>query len=401
LTLQGVLTCLLLVWMRTPSANGWLEGSLHSGCSSWRFRWRPCLRLPGPPIKAYSDRDWLDGAGSLFLRIAQNTRSINVLVAGFFLSFLLSITVFSGIPQEPLPRFLYLFEIALARSAPLLIWLCLAALQLIGLVYLGVPMVRTYLVKTVLVGALLSVLFVFYWLGGVRQLVEAMTARRPTNPHTLNMLAGCTKQDTPIPAISTGCQCSLYPIATLFARYVRAGVLPAGKVLELILSFLSGSAGLIFSRYFRPLHTLNLMLIITFLVFIFKTAFFQTEVLFYFLNFCLFWCLWRLLHRPSIPIAILTGLMAGLAHLTKASILPGLVLYLIFALLKGLWVLFRQRRAGQVAPARQPASIYFLVVPVVALVFLASVFPYIRTAKRITGHYFYNVNSTFYIWYDN
>jgi hypothetical protein len=32
--------------------------------------------------------------------------------------------------------------------------------------------------------------------------------------------------------------------------------------------------------------------------------------------------------------------------------------------------------------------------------FLVSVFPYIQTAKRITGHYFYNVNSTFYVWYD-
>jgi hypothetical protein len=337
--------------------------------------------------KAYSDRDWLDGAGSLFLRIAQNTRSINVLVAGFFLSFLLSITAFSGIPQEPLPRFLYLFEIALARSAPLLIWLCLATLQLIGLVYLVVPMVRTYLVKTVLVGALISVLFVFYWLGGVGQLVEA------------NDRPGATDQSSYIEyarrLYETGYtypgdfnRMPVFPFiqSLLYSPDMSEQVFfRQGKYLSLILSlFFLAVLAFIFSRYFRPLHTLNLMLIITFLVFIFKAAFFQTEVLFYFLNFCLFWCLWRLLHRPSIPIAILTGLMAGLAHLTKASILPGLVLYLIFALLKGLWVLVSQRRAGQVAPARQPASIYFLVVPVVALVFWRaySLYPDCQTDHR-------------------
>jgi hypothetical protein len=37
----------------------------------------------------------------------------------------------------------------------------------------------------------------------------------------------------------------------------------------------------------------------------------------------------------------------------------------------------------------------------VVLVFLGTVYPYISTSKRFFGHYFYNVNSTFYIWYDS
>ena len=36
-----------------------------------------------------------------------------------------------------------------------------------------------------------------------------------------------------------------------------------------------------------------------------------------------------------------------------------------------------------------------------SLCFLAVMFPYISNSKRVFGHYFYNVNSTFYVWYDD
>jgi hypothetical protein len=38
---------------------------------------------------------------------------------------------------------------------------------------------------------------------------------------------------------------------------------------------------------------------------------------------------------------------------------------------------------------------------ILLICFLVVVFPYIRTSKEHFGHYFYNVNSTFYIWYDS
>lgn len=44
----------------------------------------------------------------------------------------------------------------------------------------------------------------------------------------------------------------------------------------------------------------------------------------------------------------------------------------------------------------QPLSIGLVIV-----VFLATVYPYISTSKRIFGRYFYNVNSTFYMWNDS
>ena len=37
----------------------------------------------------------------------------------------------------------------------------------------------------------------------------------------------------------------------------------------------------------------------------------------------------------------------------------------------------------------------------IVFTFLAVEYPHISNSKRIYGHYFYNVNSTFYIWYDS
>lgn len=44
---------------------------------------------------------------------------------------------------------------------------------------------------------------------------------------------------------------------------------------------------------------------------------------------------------------------------------------------------------------------HFLPVLLVGVCFLLTVYPYISTSKRVFGHYFYNVNSTFYMWYDS
>jgi hypothetical protein len=174
-----------------------------------------------------------------------------------------------------------------------------------------------------------------------------------------------------------------------------------GKYVNLILSIvLLAGLVLIMRRSFDPLRCLNLMLIVAFTVFIYKAGWFQSELLFYFLNFCLFLLLWRLLEQPSLPLAALTGVVAGLAHLTKASILPGLAVFLVVGGVHRLWVLWRNRRTVTTASSTRPAPAFFLVALLVILFFLATVYPYIRENKRIFGQYFYNVNSTFYIWYD-
>lgn len=165
-----------------------------------------------------------------------------------------------------------------------------------------------------------------------------------------------------------------------------------GKYVNLLLSLVVlAAAGAILSRLLGLLAALTLTLITAFTVFIFKAGYFQAELLFYGLNFALFLLMARLLQRPTWPVAILCGGVAALAHLTKASILPGLLLFLLAAAVRAA-AMWRHRSAT----LRQ-----WLIIPLVAACFLLAVYPYIHNSKRVFGRYFYNVNSTFYIWYDS
>jgi hypothetical protein len=77
-----------------------------------------------------------------------------------------------------------------------------------------------------------------------------------------------------------------------------------GKLRNLILSiFILTVVALIFFRNFNPLHAFNATLIVAFTVFIFKAGWFQAELLFYFLNFIMFFLMWRLLQQPSYLLA--------------------------------------------------------------------------------------------------
>jgi hypothetical protein len=175
-----------------------------------------------------------------------------------------------------------------------------------------------------------------------------------------------------------------------------------GKYVNLVLSlFLLAGLAFIFSRYLSLFATINLLLIIAFTVFIFKAGYFQTELLFYFLSFCLFLLMCRLLKRVTWWLAILTGIVAGLAHLTKASILPGLVIFLALAVVKWGSVALRSRHAPGSPTSIKTALSPLLGVLLVGVFFLITIFPYINTSKRVFGQYFYNVNYTFYMWYDS
>jgi hypothetical protein len=180
-----------------------------------------------------------------------------------------------------------------------------------------------------------------------------------------------------------------------------AAFFTVGKYVNLVLSLflLAGLAG-IFRCYLPWLTALTLLLITAFTVFIFKAGFFQTELLFYFINFCLFLLMMRSLQRNAWPLAILTGIVAGIAQLTKASILPGLALFLAVAGLRWGWVALQSRDSAQGGLPKQLLS-QLLPVALVGICFLITVYPYISTSKRVFGHYFYNVNSTFYMWYDS
>ena len=172
-----------------------------------------------------------------------------------------------------------------------------------------------------------------------------------------------------------------------------------GKLLNIGLSLLILPILFWIFRKYLPLFTaVNLLLIHAFTIYIFKAAYTQAELLFYLLNFLTFLLMCRLLWRPSWKMAILTGILLGLAHLTKASVLPGLILFLATAVFQALAKGWQAKSDG--GNYRQ-FSHYLATPALVVLLFLATIWPYIQNSKEQFGHYFYNVNSTFYIWYDH
>ncbi len=152
---------------------------------------------------------------------------------------------------------------------------------------------------------------------------------------------------------------------------------------------LLAALGLVFARFLPEPAAANLLLVVAFGYFVFKAGYAQAELLFYVLFFLAFLCMVRVLAGdPRTPSALVqaagAGGFAALAHLTKAALLP---LIVIFVMVAALWSLRSPRR---------------LLAPVIMLaVFLAVLSPYLTTNKRVFGRYFYNVNTTFYMWYDD
>lgn len=152
---------------------------------------------------------------------------------------------------------------------------------------------------------------------------------------------------------------------------------------------------LILRRYFSGYWSLSLVAMLAFSVFLKRAVLVQTEVLFYLLVFVVFLLFLRLVTVPDWKTAVVAGILLGIAHLTKASVLPMLVLWIAIMGAQTIWERFGR---GGASPSQwlRPACIAIVVV-----CFLAVTFQYLRTSKRIFGRYFYNVNSTFYIWTDS
>ncbi len=141
------------------------------------------------------------------------------------------------------------------------------------------------------------------------------------------------------------------------------------------------------------------LVVSAFTVLVYKCAYFQPEVLFYGLTLCLFVLLVELVTKPRIPIAAAAGLIGAIAHLTKASVLPGLMICL-FCLVVHLAMDLIRKAKHHGTPRREVVR-PLLCAAAGTGIFLFVVFPYIRMSKLRFGHYFYNVNSTFYMWYDS
>ena len=98
--------------------------------------------------------------------------------------------------------------------------------------------------------------------------------------------------------------------------------------------------------------------------------------------------------RARLVLAAAAGVLAALAQLTKAALLPFVVVFLV------VYVAAAVARVGvghRTRPLLREAAVPVLMVAA----FLTVLSPYLLNSKRTFGSYFYNVNTTFYAWYDN
>ena len=154
----------------------------------------------------------------------------------------------------------------------------------------------------------------------------------------------------------------------------------------------------VFKRHLPALPAANLTLIVAFGYFVFKAGYVQSELLFYALHLFAFVAFWHLLEsqtpRATLVYAMLAGVLAALAHLTKAAMLPlvalCLAVYAIDALIRSI-----KTRQIPALGWRLAGCVLF------AASFLAVLYPYIANSKRVHGQYFYNLNTSALIWYDN
>ncbi|GAB4170637.1 MAG: hypothetical protein Fur0032_09620 [Terrimicrobiaceae bacterium] len=147
----------------------------------------------------------------------------------------------------------------------------------------------------------------------------------------------------------------------------------------------------VFFRVLPPHAALNATLFAAFSVFLFKAPHVQAEILFYTLNFVGFVLAWKLFLSPRWKDALWLGLTAAAAHLTKASILPGLFCFSVFFLADA-----SRSSAGPNAIFRRLGLVVLTL-----LVFLGVTAPYLIRSKELHGSFFYNVNSTHYFWLDS
>lgn len=164
--------------------------------------------------------------------------------------------------------------------------------------------------------------------------------------------------------------------------FLRAKYLNIG----LSLLVLVGVFGLL-RRNLPGFEALTLTLITAFTVYVYRAGYAQAELLFYGLFFLSFLLALSLLATPAWGVAVLCGLVMGIAFLTKASVLPLLAAFVFWGL-----------AAAAAGNSRFRA---IAVTAMVVVVFLATISPYIHTSKERFGRWFYNVNTSVYMWADS
>jgi hypothetical protein len=151
---------------------------------------------------------------------------------------------------------------------------------------------------------------------------------------------------------------------------------------------------LVLHRFFASFYSVALLVVAAFGVFIYRAETVEAEPLYYFLGFCAFILLLRMLIAPRWWLAVLAGAATALAYLTKASMLPTIAIWSVVFAAQAVWECRTRVRLREIGWR-------FGHLLLVLGTFVAVVFPYERTNKQLYGHYFFNVNSAYYMWCDS
>lgn len=169
----------------------------------------------------------------------------------------------------------------------------------------------------------------------------------------------------------------------------RTEAFSAGKRLNIVLTILLlAGAGLVFRKYLSAHEAVILVFVMAFSAFIFKAPYFTSENLYYFLSFLGFVLMCRMLIQPGWRLALAAGVILGLGHLTKASIIPGLLIFIGVYAAKMVFERFENWKNR---------SIQLIVL---VAVFMLTLLPYGLESKQLYGSFFYNVNYIV-MWYDS
>ncbi len=166
---------------------------------------------------------------------------------------------------------------------------------------------------------------------------------------------------------------------------------------------LLGFLGCVFAWHLPPLPALNLTLITAFSVFVFKAGYSQPELLYYTLVFATFVVFMHVLEAPQgrrrLVLAVVGGILSALAYLTKAAVMPLVAIFVAVCSGKALLMHFLARRAHGESLTSLAGRLAAPVIVVATCLIILS--PYLINSKKTFGRYFYNVNTTFYAWYDS
>ena len=203
------------------------------------------------------------------------------------------------------------------------------------------------------------------------------------------------------PSYINGNQMPLFPfIVRLFYQpgMSEETLFELGKLVGIGVSLISLTAiSIIFYHYFRGLLAASLILITAFTLYIFKAPYYQAELLFFTLFFVAFVLMCQAFGQLTLRRAFLIGLLLGLAMLAKASAVVPLVLFAGLKVVQIGVTWFTSRFSVR----RESVLKSLAGVALVVIVFLLVLSGYMASSRRIFGPLFYNVNTTFYMWYDS